>query len=109
MNSILVFLEIIQLSNNGASYFSEFWNMLDITRSLLVYASVIYSMSGLTIWTGAEVTMFFLVWILLIKNLEMFKAIRYQIQMLKETIIGITSFLIILFLSIFAYCHISIH
>ena len=91
------------------SYFKQIWNLLDLTRSILVYASVVFSMSGVTIWTGVEVMMFFLVWILLIKNLEMFKAIRYQIQMLKETIAGIKSFLIILFITIVAYCHISVH
>lgn len=109
MNSILVLLEIIQLSNNGAKYFKEPWNILDILRFLLVYASIIFPMVGATFSTNAEVIMFFLVWLLLIKNLEMFKAIRYQIQMLEETILGITSFLIVLFFTIIAYCHITIH
>ena len=56
-----------------------------------------------------SVTMFILMWLNSIKLLMVFYATRYMIRLITELIFGLNGFLIILLMSIAAYCQIVAH
>jgi hypothetical protein len=85
-------------------YFCDVINVLDITRITLITWYLVSTMFfSKEILTEAIPFMFFLLWIKIFKYLQVFTAFRYLIMMIQEIVKDISTFLVILFLSMFAY------
>jgi len=85
-------------------YFCDVHNMLDLTRIILITWYLLSNMFFSTPIIAEFIPfVFFLLWIKIFKYLQVFTAFRYLIMMIQAIVKDISTFLVILFLSMFAY------
>jgi len=85
----------------------DFWNILDLTRIILIYRLVLSEALGWDWFDSFLPVMFLVVWLRIFNQLQVFDPVRYLIKMIMEIIIDIQSFMLILILAMVAYAHIS--
>jgi WD40 repeat protein len=110
LNTICLLLEFLQFFPNVKTYFSSFWNWLDILRISLCYTLIIRMISG-----SAEdevsliilkITVMLLTWIKGIGYFRMFKQTRHFVTMLVDVAKDSLGFGTIFFYSIIAFTNI---
>jgi hypothetical protein len=87
----------------GFDYFGP-TNMIDLARLTLIYMNLATKVYP-TFYVSNEIIAltFLLMWIKIFNYLAVFKATRYLIKMIFEIVADIKTFLIILFITLFAY------
>lgn len=104
--NIFIFLwELFQLSIGPKSYFTEIWNLLDITRIILIF---IYVISGWYLDDKGWLTFLlaltmFLSMVRTGSLFRLFRRTRYLIRMIQEIVWDMWPFLIVYFYSIFSF------
>jgi hypothetical protein len=104
VNAILVFYEIVQAASTGSSYFYNFWNGVDMIRSILcflwVILSAIFEQDDLYLVTWAMVVLNYF------RGLTGFRAFdttRYYTRLIIRAFAESISFILIFFYSTFAF------
>jgi WD40 repeat protein len=104
--NVLIFLwELFQLSTGPMSYFTEIWNLLDITRIILIFIYIISSwyLDDKTWLTFLLALTLFLSMVRTASFFRLFRRTRYLIRMIQEIVWDMWPFLIVYFYSIFSF------
>ena len=104
LNLFLVIYELIQSITTGISYFTEFWNMVDILRSTLCLSW------GFMSFYFTQEDLFVITWIMVVINFfrgltsfRAFSTTRYYTRLITRAFSDSSSFLFIFFYSTFAF------
>jgi WD40 repeat protein len=106
IGNVLIFLwELFQLSIGPMSYFTEIWNLLDITRIILIFIYIISSwyLDNKTWLTFLLALTLFLSMVRTGSFFRLFRRTRYLIRMIQEIVWDMWPFLIVYFYSIFSF------
>ena len=100
--------EVLQIVAEGVYYFSEVWNLLDISGYVtFVIHTVLYMTGGIThgsmTFKAILSLAILLLWLRAIGDLRAFKNTRYLVRLVIETIRDLKSFMILLAVMLYTY------
>jgi WD40 repeat protein len=104
VNLVLALYELLQAITTGSTYFTEFWNMIDILRSTLCLAW------GFMSFSFTQEDLFVITWIMVVLNFfrgltgfRAFSTTRFYTRLIIRAFSDSSSFLFIFFYSTFAF------
>lgn len=108
VNLVLFAYEIWQFWMDKLGYFKEFWNCIDLGTSVCFY---IYMVSHMLLDEGFEWVLIVLIalsWVRGITLFAIFSDTRYMVNLIKEVLIDIIPFALVVFYSILAFFFINL-
>ena len=105
LNICLAFYEVFQMLLTGSKYFKDSWNYIDFIRMSCCFVYIVFKWSDYQKFVSQQVLVFliFLSCMRGISYFRLFDNTRYMINLLREVIKDMKSFLILLFYSTYSF------